>query len=211
MTFKLIKNVVMGVNIMVPNAKPGRESTKFGIYGMQGISVDILVAHYGEEEDDAPPKVARVDIPSTPLGEVPRSLGVAYPPQPAFRAVQPMYNPALLGPPNPWAIPPHPQPWYPHHVALSKPPMPSSTTHTLQPAQITPPGLPTSAPAIPLRSYSINDNGEPKSISKALPHLSLPLIINSNSLTSKFNINAIILLKLVNFGSWVPIGGLGWV
>lgn len=42
-------------------------------------------------EEDAPSKVARVDIPSTPIGGgVPGSLGIAYPPQPALGTMRPM-------------------------------------------------------------------------------------------------------------------------
>ncbi|XP_024020147.1 protein SUPPRESSOR OF FRI 4 isoform X1 [Morus notabilis] len=151
----------------VPNAKPGRESTDIEIYGMQGIPADILAAHYGEEaEEESASKVAKVDIPSTPIAPmVPGSLGIAYP-QPALGAMQPIYNTTVPGPPTAWPFPPRPQPWYPQPPAVSipppaplgyaqqplfpvqnvRPPVPSSAPPTLQPAQIAPPGLPTSAP-----------------------------------------------------------------
>ncbi|CAK9137001.1 unnamed protein product [Ilex paraguariensis] len=77
----------------VPNAKPGRESTDIEIYGMQGIPPDILAAHYGEDDEDAPSKVAKVDIPPTQTvgGVVPGSLGVGYPPQSTFGMMQSVY------------------------------------------------------------------------------------------------------------------------
>ncbi|PON89250.1 TFIIH C1-like domain containing protein [Trema orientale] len=156
----------------VPNAKPGRESTDIEIYGMQGIPADILAAHYGEEDEEAPSKLAKVDIPSTPLGPMvpgPGSLGIAYTPQPALGAMPPIYNSAVPVPPNGWPVPPRPQPWYPQPPAVSipppaplgyaqqplfpvqnvRPPIPS-TPPALQPVQMTPPGLPTSAPPVPV-------------------------------------------------------------
>ncbi|GMY35055.1 protein SUPPRESSOR OF FRI 4 isoform X2 [Fagus crenata] len=154
----------------VPNAKPGRESTDIEIYGMQGIPPDVLAAHYGEEDEDAPSKVAKVEIPTTPLGGgvVPGSLAMAYRPQSTLGIMQPMYNSAVPMPPAAWSVPTRPQPWYPHHPAVSvpppplgyaqqplfpvqnvRPPLPSTTTPTLQPSQITPPGLPVSTPSVP--------------------------------------------------------------
>ncbi|XP_062096499.1 protein SUPPRESSOR OF FRI 4 [Humulus lupulus] len=154
----------------VPNAKSGRESTEIEIYGMQGIPDDILAAHYGEEDEDAPSKVAKGDILSTPLGPmVPGSMSIAYPPQPALGAMPPMYNSSVPVPPNAWPIP-RLQHWYPHSTAVSipqsaplggyaqqplfpvqnvRPPMPSSVPPALQPVQMNP-GLPTSAPPIPV-------------------------------------------------------------
>ncbi|KAL5575306.1 hypothetical protein UlMin_017005 [Ulmus minor] len=179
MLSKLLCYLINKIVLTVPNAKPGRESTDIEIYGMQGIPADILAAHYGEEEDDAPSKVARVDIPSTPLDVVPGSLGVAYPPQPAFRAVQPMYNPALPGPPNPWAVPPRPQPWYPHHPALIVPP-PAPLGYAQQPlfpVQNQRPPMPScyssqkllnKCDTFPSDASSSKDDGEPKLASKAL-------------------------------------------
>lgn len=47
--------------------------------------------YYFAEEEGAS-KVAKVDIPTTPLvGGVPGSLGIAYPPQPTLGVMQPMY------------------------------------------------------------------------------------------------------------------------
>ncbi|KAG8474451.1 hypothetical protein CXB51_033814 [Gossypium anomalum] len=157
----------------VPNAKPGRESTDIEIYGMQGIPPDVLAAHYGEEEEEAPSKTAKLDIPSTQLvgGLMPGPLGVGYPPQSTLGAVQPMYNAAVPVPPVGWAVPPRPQPWLPQHPAASvplsapmgyvqqplfpvqgvRPPLAvPSTSPSLQPSQIAPPGLPVSAPTLPV-------------------------------------------------------------
>ncbi|KAF4381899.1 hypothetical protein G4B88_024301 [Cannabis sativa] len=153
----------------VPNAKSGRESTEIEIYGMQGIPDDVLAAHYGEEDEDAPSKVAKGDVLSTPLGSiVPASMGIAYPPQPALGAMPPMYNSSVPVPPNAWPNPHRIQHWYPQSPAVSmpqsaplvgyaqqplfpvqnvRPPMPSSAPPSLQPVQMTP-GMPTSAPPI---------------------------------------------------------------
>ncbi|VVA93161.1 unnamed protein product [Arabis nemorensis] len=109
----------------VPNAKSGRDSTDIEIYGMQGIPADVLAAHYGEEEEESPAKVAKVEIPSAPLGvAVPRPYGMVYPPQQGPGAVRPMYYPgAPMRPPGPgWPMPPRPQQWYPQNPAISVPP-----------------------------------------------------------------------------------------
>ncbi|OAY54445.1 protein SUPPRESSOR OF FRI 4 [Manihot esculenta] len=166
----------------VPNAKPGRESTDIEIYGMQGIPPDILAAHYGEEEEEAPSKVAKVDVPSAPLvgGVVPGSLGVGYSPQ-TLGGIQPIYNSAVPVPPAGWPLPPRPQPWFPQPPAVSipppapvgyaqqplfpvqnvRPPLPSSTA----PAQVAPPGLPSSAPPIPVSQplFPVVNNNLPQS------------------------------------------------
>ncbi|XP_057416968.1 protein SUPPRESSOR OF FRI 4 isoform X2 [Lotus japonicus] len=150
----------------VPNAKPGRESTDIEIYGMQGIPPDELAAHYGEEEDDVPSKAAKVDVPSAQLvgGMVPPPLGPGYPPRSTLGPMPPMYNHAV--PPSAWPVPPRPQPWFPQPPAVSmpppvpypqqplfpvqnmRPPLPSTTS--LVQTQITPPGLPTSTPSVPV-------------------------------------------------------------
>ncbi|KAE8671112.1 Protein SUPPRESSOR OF FRI 4 [Hibiscus syriacus] len=157
----------------VPNAKSGRESTDIEIYGMQGIPPDVLTAHYGEEEEEVPSKAAKLDIPSTQFvgGLMPGPLPVGYPPQSTLRAVQPLYNAAVPVPPVGWAVPPRPQPWLPRHPASSVPPSAPmgyvqqplfplqsvrpplavpSTSASLQPSQIAPPGLPTSTPTLPV-------------------------------------------------------------
>ncbi|KAK4803122.1 hypothetical protein SAY86_001325 [Trapa natans] len=110
----------------VPNAKPGRDSTEIEIYGMQGIPPDVMAAHYGEEEDDAPPKVARAVPQSTPLAPtmVP-GLGGGYRPQPTLSTVRPIYNPSVSMPPGGWSVPPRPQPWFPPYPAVSVPPVPA--------------------------------------------------------------------------------------
>ncbi|XVF46070.1 hypothetical protein PTKIN_Ptkin02bG0258400 [Pterospermum kingtungense] len=157
----------------VPNAKPGRESTDIEIYGMQGIPPDVLAAHYGEEDEEAPSKAAKVDTPSTQVagGLIPGPLGVGYPPQSTLGAVQPVYNAAVPVPPVGWAVPPRPQTWFLQHPSISvplsaptgfvqqplfpvqsaRPPLAmASASPALQPSQITPPGLPTSAPTLPV-------------------------------------------------------------
>ncbi|XP_055803765.1 protein SUPPRESSOR OF FRI 4-like isoform X2 [Solanum dulcamara] len=78
---------------MVPNAKAGIESTDVEIYGMQGIPPDVLAAHYGEEEDEAPTKTAKVDILSSQYVGcmLPGSIAAGYPPQATLGTVSPLY------------------------------------------------------------------------------------------------------------------------
>ncbi|KAM1212952.1 hypothetical protein ACFX2J_004432 [Malus domestica] len=156
----------------VPNAKADRESTDIEIYGMQGIPPHVLAAHYGEEDEDGPSKVAKVDIPTTQFvgGMVPGSMGIAYPPQPPLGAMRPMYSSAVRVPPNGWQVPPRPQPWYPQPPSISvpppsslgyvqqplfpvqngRPPLPSTTIPGPLPPHIAPPGLTTSMPPAPV-------------------------------------------------------------
>ncbi|CAK9257640.1 unnamed protein product [Sphagnum jensenii] len=72
----------------VPNAKPERESlTDLEIYGMEGIPPEILAAHDGDDLDENPAKVARVEVPpSLPFvgGVVMRTNGLGMPPQPFY-------------------------------------------------------------------------------------------------------------------------------
>ncbi|RID46072.1 hypothetical protein BRARA_I02759 [Brassica rapa] len=150
----------------VPNSKEGRDSTDIEIYGMQGIPPDVLAAHYGEEEEESPAKVAKIEIPSVPLGAaVPRPYGMVYQPQQVPGAVpaRPMYYPGPpmrpAGPGWPMPPPPRPQQWYPPgsvppppHLGYRPPQlfpvhgmgmnMPSSS-----PA---PPGIQPSSPAMPV-------------------------------------------------------------
>ncbi|ESR61856.1 hypothetical protein CICLE_v10015448mg [Citrus x clementina] len=154
----------------VPNAKPGRESTDIEIYGMQGIPPDVLAAHYGEEEEEVPSKMAKVDtsFPQLVGGVVPGQLGVSYPPQSTLGMMQPIYSSAVPVPPAGWPVPPRPQPWYPQHAAVSipppaavgyaqqplfpvqnvRPPLASSTSPALQPSPVVPPGMPSSTPPV---------------------------------------------------------------
>ncbi|XVF68393.1 hypothetical protein PTKIN_Ptkin10aG0202200 [Pterospermum kingtungense] len=189
----------------VPNAKPGRESTDIEIYGMQGIPPDVLAAHYGEEEEEAPSKAAKVDIPSTQLvgGLVSGPLGVGYP-QSTLGAVQPVYNAVVRVPPAGWAVPPRTQPWFTQHHAVSVPPSApmgyvqqqlfpvqsvrpplavASISPALQPSQIAPPGLPTSAPTHPVSQplFPVVNNNVPtqsSQFSASLP-TSLPPITSA--------------------------------
>ncbi|XP_050232005.1 protein SUPPRESSOR OF FRI 4 isoform X3 [Mercurialis annua] len=153
----------------VPNAKPGRESTDIEIYGMQGIPPDVLASHYGDEaEDDNPSKVPKVDFSSTPLGGImPGTLGVRYPPH-TLGAMQPIYGSSVPLPPAGWPVPPRP-PWFTQSSAVpippgpggfgqqplfpvqnARPPLPSAPSAALQLSVVTPPGLPSSTPPIPV-------------------------------------------------------------
>ncbi|CAF1928965.1 hypothetical protein Bca4012_072196 [Brassica carinata] len=152
----------------VPNSKEGRDSIDIEIYGMQGIPPDVLAAHYGEEEEESPAKVAKIEIPSVPLGAaVPRPYGMVYQPQqvPGAAPALPMYYPGPppmrpAGPGWPMPPPPRPQQWYPPgsvppppHLGYRPPQlfpvhgmgmtMPSSSS----PA---PPGIQPSSPAMPV-------------------------------------------------------------
>ncbi|KAF3589710.1 hypothetical protein F2Q69_00028617 [Brassica cretica] len=154
--------------VWVPNSKEGRDSIDIEIYGMQGIPPDVLAAHYGEEEEESPAKVAKIEIPSVPLGAaVPRPYGMVYQPQQVPGAVpaRPMYYPGPppirpAGPGWPMPPPPRPQQWYPPgsvppppHLGYRPPQlfpvhgmgmtMPSSSS----PA---PPGIQPSSPAMPV-------------------------------------------------------------
>ncbi|KAD4586511.1 hypothetical protein E3N88_24112 [Mikania micrantha] len=91
----------------VPNAKDGRESTDIEIYGMQGIPPDVLAAHYGEEDNDNPSKVGKLEIPSPQVGLVPGPLG--YTPS-TMQSIR--YNPGLAVPRAGWPAPPRPQTWF---------------------------------------------------------------------------------------------------
>ncbi|KAJ9705935.1 hypothetical protein PVL29_003850 [Vitis rotundifolia] len=148
----------------VPNANPGRESTEIEIFGMQGIPDDILAAHYGEQDEDNPSKLAKVEVPPTNVVGVmpPGSVGMGFPPQSTFGAIPPIYNSAVAVPPG-WPVP-RPQPWFPQHPAVPVPPAaplglaqrplfpiqnvtPPLPSATLQPSfQTTPPGPLSSSP-----------------------------------------------------------------
>ncbi|CAL1361480.1 unnamed protein product [Linum trigynum] len=177
----------------VPNAKPGREATDSEIYGMQGIPPDVLAAHYGEDDDEAPSKTAKVDTPSTPY-VVPGSLPLGYPPRP-LRPVPPVYSSGVSGG---WPVPPRPQTWYPQNPTVSVPPPTpagyghqplfpvqnvraslglSAPAHVL-PAQVAPPGLPSSIPPVPVSQpkFPVVNNNLPQSqpFSAPLPPPSIP-------------------------------------
>ncbi|XP_010260706.1 PREDICTED: protein SUPPRESSOR OF FRI 4 isoform X2 [Nelumbo nucifera] len=187
----------------VPNAKPDRESTEIEIFGMQGIPPEILAAHYGEQDEDAPSKMAKVEIPTSKLvgGVVPGSVGVGFPPQPPIGAMQPIYS-ALAAPPSGWPVPPRPQPWFPQHPAVSVPPAAPMglaqqplfpvqnvkpllpTTSPLQPSfPITPPGLPTSTPLVPVSQplFPVGVNSNTSSQSSPFPAPALTATIPSSS------------------------------
>ncbi|KAF8411293.1 hypothetical protein HHK36_003840 [Tetracentron sinense] len=157
----------------VPNAKPDRESTEIEIFGMQGIPPDVLATHYGDQDENALSKLAKVEIPSSGLvdGVLPRSVGIGLPPQSTFGAMQSVYNNTLAVTPSGWPVPFRPQPWFPQHPAASLPPaapvgltqpplfpiqdvktpLLSITSSAIQSSfPITPPGLPSSIPPVPV-------------------------------------------------------------
>lgn len=121
----------------VPNAKEGRESTDIEIYGMQGIPPDVLAAHYGDEDNDNPSKVGKMEVPASHVGMVPGSLG--YPPS----TMPSMYNPGL---PRPgWPMPPRPQ-WYPQTSLPSGMLQPPQPLFPVQPMRAPPIPIPSTAP-----------------------------------------------------------------
>ncbi|KAK4261836.1 hypothetical protein QN277_004781 [Acacia crassicarpa] len=189
----------------VPNAKPGRESTDIEIYGMQGIPPDVLAAHYGDDEDEAPSKTAKVDIPSSQLvgGVVPAPLGMGYPPHSTLGTMPPIYNLSAPVPPATWPVPPRPQPWYPQPPSVSipppapyvqqplfpvqnvRPPLPSTASPALPTSQVAPPGLPpTSTPVSqPLFPVVGNNHTMAQSSTFSTPSLSssVPSALPSNA------------------------------
>lgn len=183
----------------VPNAKPDRESTEIEIFGMQGIPPEVLAAHYGEQDEDGPAKLAKVE---TPFSNVVGGLGVGFPPQSTFGAMQPIYNSALAAPPAGWPIPPRPQPWFPPNPAVTLPPgapvslvqqplfpiqsvKPQLSSATPPPSfPITPPGLatpvPVSQPLFPVSgSNNLSTQNSPFA-SSAIPSSSADIYSGSN-------------------------------
>ncbi|XP_051128316.1 protein SUPPRESSOR OF FRI 4 isoform X2 [Andrographis paniculata] len=170
----------------VPNAKPGRESTEIEIYGMQGIPPEALAAHYGEEEEEAPSKTAKVDLPPSQLvsGVIPGSVGVGYPPQsaPTLGSVPPVY-PRIPVPPTGWQVPPPPQPWYPQHTAVSVPPpapaglpqQPLFPIHNLR-TPVPPAAPPVVQPSLPITPPGMPAAPTPVSVSQPL----FPVVPSSN-------------------------------
>ncbi|XP_075481800.1 protein SUPPRESSOR OF FRI 4-like isoform X1 [Primulina tabacum] len=184
----------------VPNAKPGRESTEIEIYGMQGIPPDVLAAHYGEEEQETNAKTAKVDLASSQIvgSVIPGTIGTGFPPRPTLGTMPPFY-PRVPVPPAGWPVPPHPQPWYPQHPAISVPPAaplpqqplfpvqnvrlsvpPAMPPGHLQSLQIAPPGMPTATPDIsvsqPLFPVVPNNSviSQSSPFSATMPPMSLP-------------------------------------
>lgn len=171
----------------VPNAKPGRESTDIEIYGMQGIPPDILAAHYGEEDEEAPSKLAKVETPSSQLagGAIPAPLGVGFPPQSTLGTIRPIYNSAMAVPPAGWAVPLRPQPWFPQHPAPVAGPVGLPQQQPLFPVQNVRPALPSttsptpfvpiSQPLFPIANNSIATPPQSSPFSAPLPSTTVPL------------------------------------
>ncbi|CAL5082859.1 unnamed protein product [Urochloa decumbens] len=163
----------------VPNAKPDRESTDIEIFGMQGIPAHVLAAHYGEEEDHSA-KVAKVEVPQVRPVIMPNTLGMAFPPRPAYGA-PPIYNPALnplMARPPIWPTPPaqvwYPQQAYPQQPAVSVAPVVAGLPpqQPLFPIQNVPNPM-TSAPANVLQtSFPMAPPGVPSPVA---PQVSQPL------------------------------------
>lgn len=110
------------------------------------------------------------------------------------------YNPAVPVPPNAWgAAPPRPQQWYPQPPAGSipppvpyaqqplfpvqnmRPPFPT-TTPALQ-TQITPPGLPTSSPSVPVSQPLFPVVGNNHITTQSSPFSAAPLSSSISSIT----------------------------
>jgi hypothetical protein len=81
----------------IPNAKPGRDSVKNDVIGMDGIPGEEV------EDDDGEPESKKLKIDSNPVIAVPPSFN-------------PYSNPFGVVPPftmPPFGVPPNPAPWYP--------------------------------------------------------------------------------------------------
>nr|CAB3454252.1 unnamed protein product [Digitaria exilis] len=135
----------------VPNAKPDRESTDIEIFGMQGIPAHVLAAHYGEEEDPSA-KVAKVEVPQVrPVIMPTNSLGMAFPPRPAYGVAPPIYNPALnplMARPPIWPTPPA-QAWYPQQAGYPQQAMYQQPAVSVAPVVA---GLPPQQPLFPIQN-----------------------------------------------------------
>ncbi|GAV70294.1 LOW QUALITY PROTEIN: hypothetical protein CFOL_v3_13792, partial [Cephalotus follicularis] len=108
---------------------------------------------------------------------------------------------AVPMPPAGWPVPPRPQPWYPQPPAVSippaapmgyvhqplfpvqnvRPPMPTTTSATIQPPLVAPPGLPSSTPPVlvsqplfPVVNNNLPNHSSP--FSAPLPSTSIPSI-----------------------------------
>ena len=136
-------------------------------------------------------------------------------------------------PPAAWSVPTRPQPWYPHHPAVSvpppplgyaqqplfpvqnvRPPLPSTTTPTLQPSQITPPGLPVSTPSVPasqplfpvVGNNSIPSQSSPFSapmLSTSIPSISASEVKGSIDLHLSANSSMTSNYQALNIPGWI--------
>ncbi|XP_047327470.1 protein SUPPRESSOR OF FRI 4 isoform X2 [Impatiens glandulifera] len=159
----------------VPNAKDGRDSADIEIYGMQGIPPDVLAAHYGEEEDDTPSKLLKVDTPSS---QYIRGVTPSYPQSNRF---PPVFNPAFQFPQAGWQVPPRPQSWFPQNPSVSLPTAPLGVQQQLFPIQtvrppvqsmpVGPPGIPSMSPSVPVSQplFPVAANNNITSQSAAFP------------------------------------------
>ncbi|XP_077253449.1 zinc finger (C2H2 type) family protein [Tasmannia lanceolata] len=199
----------------VPSAKPDRESIEIEIFGMQGIPPEVLAAHYGDQDEDAPSKLAKVDIP----GVLPASVGIGFPPQSIFAAMQSIYDSAsLAAQPSGWPIP-RPQHWFPQHPAAPVGPVPqqplfpiqnvnsplaSITASSLRPSfSISPPGLPSSTPPVPVSQplFPIGSNSNTPTLSSPFSASSHTEAIPSNSpaeIKNLINTNSISINSIAN-------------
>ncbi|CAN1327859.1 Protein SUPPRESSOR OF FRI 4 [Linum perenne] len=148
----------------VPNAKPGRESTDIEIYGMQGIPPNDLAAHYGEDGKLLPAILFTLEISFQHAG---------------------------------WGVPQRPQTWYPQNPTMSVPPTAHmgysqqplfpvqnvrapgmSAPSPLLPAQVAPPGMPSSTPPAPMSQplFPVVNNNlhQSQQFSAPLPPSSIP-------------------------------------
>ncbi|KAG9439438.1 hypothetical protein H6P81_019603 [Aristolochia fimbriata] len=207
----------------VPNAKPERESTDIEIFGMQGIPPEILAAHYGEQDEDGPAKLAKVETPNRLVGGVlPGTVGVGFPPQSAYGAIPPIYtsNP-LAAQTSGWPIPPRPpQAWFPPQPAVPVPPvMPVGATQSqpLFPIQNVKPLVPdTTMPPALNPSFALNPPGLMTSSASPVPPVSQPLfpITSASNLTppnAPFSSLSTTSTTDMNTGSYQPPNSQGVV
>ncbi|KAK9156165.1 hypothetical protein Sjap_003645 [Stephania japonica] len=178
----------------VPNAKPERESTEIEIFGMQGIPPEVLAAHYGEQEEDAPSKLPKVELPASTYvgGMVPGPVGTGFPPQSTFGAMQPIYNSALSVPPSGWPMPPRPQPWFPQVPAAPAPPAApvGLAQQPLFPIQNMNPPLPSTASSVPPMPFQIPPPGIPLSTPTPVSQPLFPVTLSNNATTQNSTFSA---------------------
>eukprot|EP00026_Physarum_polycephalum_P013086 Phypoly_transcript_13455.p1 GENE.Phypoly_transcript_13455~~Phypoly_transcript_13455.p1 ORF type:complete len:319 (-),score=74.30 Phypoly_transcript_13455:104-1012(-) len=131
----------------VPNSKPGRDSVKYEIYGMEGIPEE------GDEDDENPNKRPRLDTPTGVAGMPPPLL-----PTPLYGQPFPGAPPQQFGPPGFQGGYP-PGPWTPGATGMLPPPahIPPQFPPGAPPGAI--PSQPPSAPGRPL--FPIQNPGAP--------------------------------------------------
>lgn len=97
------------------------------------------------------------------------------------------YNPAVPVPPNAWMVPPRPQPWFSQPPAVSVPPAAPYTQQPLFPVQNVRPPLPATAPAL---QTQITPPGLPTSAPVPVSQPLFPVVGNNHTTTQSSTFSA---------------------